>query len=396
MKTISWHAFAVLLATPGRSIAAPATAFRFATFNASLFRQAPQQLAEDLRSPNDPQARQVAEIIQRVRPHVLLINEFDFDPQRVAARRFRENYLSIGQNGQQPIEYPHVFLAPVNTGLPTGLDLDRDGRADGPADAFGFGRFPGQYGMVVFSMYPFQYDAVRTLQNFLWKDMPGAQRPLIPTTGKPFHDDETWNALRLSSKSHWDLPITIGRHTVHFLCAHPTPPVFDGLEDRNGLRNRDEIRLLADYLDPERSDYIYDDQGQRGGLEPGAHFIVAGDLNTDPLDGDGRVGAIAQLTEHPLLNHRRVPSSRGAVEKTLRDAGANRRQLGNAAHDTADFEDRGVGNLRVDYVLPCSRFSLQDQGVLWPTQSEQGYGLIGASDHRMVWIDVAFAAGTRD
>jgi hypothetical protein len=35
-------------------------------------------------------------------------------------------------------------------------------------------------------------------------------------------------AVRLSSKSHWDLPIEIGRRTVHFLVSHPTPPTFDG------------------------------------------------------------------------------------------------------------------------------------------------------------------------
>ena len=56
--------------------------------------------------------------------------------------------------------------------------------------------------------------------------------------------------FRLSSKSHWDVPIRIGRETVHFLVSHPTPPVFDGPEDRNGTRNHDEIRFWADYVGP--------------------------------------------------------------------------------------------------------------------------------------------------
>jgi hypothetical protein len=47
-------------------------------------------------------------------------------------------------------------------------------------------------------------------------------------------DPEELEVFRLSSKSHWDVPIVIGRKTVHFLVSHPTPPVFDGPEDRNG------------------------------------------------------------------------------------------------------------------------------------------------------------------
>ena len=46
------------------------------------------------------------------------------------------------------------------------------------------------------------------------------------------------------------MPIRIGGKTVHFLVSHPTPPVFDGPEDRNGTRNADEIRFWADYVTP--------------------------------------------------------------------------------------------------------------------------------------------------
>ena len=53
-------------------------AVRFATFNASLNRNAAGQLVADLSTTTNAQARTVAEIIQRNRPAVLLINEFDF------------------------------------------------------------------------------------------------------------------------------------------------------------------------------------------------------------------------------------------------------------------------------------------------------------------------------
>jgi hypothetical protein len=267
---------------------------RFATFNASLNRPAAGNLVDHLSHPEVDdvfrrQARNVAEVIQRARPDVLLINEFDFDP--AAADLFRDNFLEVSQNGAPPVTYPYAFIAPSNTGVPTGKDLDNNGTIGGGNDAFGFGAFPGQFGMVVFSKYPIDTRGARTFQHFLWKDMPGN---LIPT---PFYSPDEVDILRLSSKSHWDVPIEIDHETVHFLVAHPTPPVFDGPEDRNGRRTFDEIRFWADYISrPSRGRYIYDDKGERGGLRPGERFVIAGDQNSDPLDGDSIPGARTSAT----------------------------------------------------------------------------------------------------
>ncbi len=170
------------------AIAAPsavADEIRFATFNASLNRGAEGALVATLSTGTDPQVRTVAETIQRVRPDVLLINEYDFVEGGEALRLFQQNYLSVSQNGAQPIEYPHTFVAASNTGIPSGKNLNNDGRvvtspgAPGYGDdAFGFGAFPGQFGMAVFSRLPIDRPGVRTFQHFLWKDMPGN---LIPT-----------------------------------------------------------------------------------------------------------------------------------------------------------------------------------------------------------------------
>src|SRR5262245_9216576 len=59
-------------------------AVRFATFNASLNRSATGQLITDLSTSGNQQASDVAEVIQRVAPDVLLINEFDFDESHQA------------------------------------------------------------------------------------------------------------------------------------------------------------------------------------------------------------------------------------------------------------------------------------------------------------------------
>jgi hypothetical protein len=62
---------------------------RFATFNASLNRNNEGQLITDLSTPNNTQAKTVAEIIQRNNPDVLLVNEFDYVPNGTAARLFQ-------------------------------------------------------------------------------------------------------------------------------------------------------------------------------------------------------------------------------------------------------------------------------------------------------------------
>ncbi|MFJ7077367.1 endonuclease/exonuclease/phosphatase family protein [Streptomyces sp. NPDC098781] len=369
---------------------------RFATFNASLNRATQGALITDLSTPDNVQARNVAETIQRVDPDVLLINEFDYDAQGRAVRLFQRNYLAVGQRGAEPVRFPYHFTGPVNTGVATGVDLDgKNGAVTTPGsdaygqDAYGYGWFPGQYGMVVLSKFPIDTRAVRTFQRFLWKDMPGHIMP------PGYYSDEARAILRLSSKSHWDVPVCIGHDTVHFLVSHPTPPTFDGTEDRNGRRNHDEIRLWADYVGGRRrSSYLYDDKGRRGGLRPGARFVIAGDNNADPYDGDSYGHAIQQLLDHPAVNLPVTPpASSGGVEARLQ-GGANTSHVGNPAYDTSDFGDIAPGNLRVDYVLPSKGLTPGGNGIFWPTSDDPLYRLVGngttvpTSDHRMVWQDV--------
>lgn len=370
---------------------------RFATFNASLNRNAEGQLVADLSTPGNAQAAAVAETIQRTNPDVVLVNEFDYVEGGQAAELFRENYLAVGQNGAAPVDYPYYFVAPSNTGVPSGFDLNNNGAVGGGDDAFGFGLFPGQYGMVVYSKYPIATDDVRTFQHFLWKDMPGAVLPDDPATPEPadWYSPEELDVFRLSSKSHWDVPIEVpGRKPVHFLVSHPTPPTFDGAEDRNGRRNHDEIRFWADYVSGGRAaSYIYDDEGGTGGLGRGQDFVIAGDQNADPFDGDSYDDAILQLLDHPRVQDPH-PTSAGAVEAATRDGGANLTHTGPAAEDTADFADGAPGNLRADYVLPSERLAVKGSGVYWPTSADPLFTrLVGTfpfptSDHRLVWVDV--------
>jgi len=362
---------------------APAAAIRVATFNTSLYDNADGGVIARLRG-GDEKARKIAAVIQQVRPDLLLLNEFDFDAEGDAATIFQRDYLGKGQYGRDPIDYPHRYFAAVNTGVPSGLDIDRNGRIDGPEDAWGFGFHPGQYGMLVLSKYPIDAGEVRSFRMFPWHEMPDARAPVDPKTGGAYYDELTWKQLRLSSKSHWDVPVATPLGTLHFLVAHPTPPVFDGPEDRNGTRNHDEIRLWADYIDPSRAGYLRDDAGRRGGLEVDAGFVIAGDLNSDPIDGAGLPGSIAQLLDHPRVLAS-SPTSEGALEASRK--GGSPQKRGAPQLDTAAFGMQS-GNLRADYVLPSRNLEIVDSGVFWPRSGDPDAKLLDATDHHMVWLDL--------
>lgn len=372
---------------------------RFATFNTAFSKKQPGEFRRVLDTWGDEQIRAVAEIIQRVQPDVILLQELDLEPEEAdtVLTSFQERFLARPHNGSVPWTFPYVYTAPVNTGAPSGLDLNRDGSIGGPGDAWGFGRFPGNYGMVVLSRYPIHQGGVRTFRTFKWADMPGALLPDDRSTAKQgdWYSPDILARMPLSSKSHWDVPVLVENVPVHLLISHPTPPAFDGPEDRNGRRNHDEVRFWLDYITPGADDYIVDDKGRFGGLARGEACVIMGDLNLDAFDGDARGQVMRRLLEHPYLNAF-SPTSRGGEEAALLEGGMNTRHRGNPAMDTANFPDhpmgRAPGNLRADYVLPSKNLGPVDSGVFWPTTGSPWRRLIGddgslASDHRLVWVD---------
>src|SRR6476620_10550639 len=211
MKTIRALSIttAVILAALNSGAIASDSTVRVATYNSSLFRDKDGQLIKDLEGGDNEQARKIAEVIQRVRPDILLVNEFDYDESHKAAELFRTKYLGVRQNGCEPIKFDYFFTAPVNTGRPSGRDLNHNGKPGDPDDAFGFGKHEGEYGMLVLSKFPIDRDHVRSFQKFLWRDFPGSLLPTDPKTEKPFYNDHDLAIFRLSSKSHWAVPIQI-------------------------------------------------------------------------------------------------------------------------------------------------------------------------------------------
>ena len=384
----------VLMAVVCCSCASCASNVRVATYNCSLNRQTSTGLIHDLSVTDDKQAQSIAFVIKSVNPDILLLNEFDYDSNHQSLQLFQNNYLT-SPDSSTPL-YPYSFTAPVNTGVPSGKDYNNNGKTDDPADAYGFGLFPGQYGMVILSKYPILENKVRTFQNFLWKDMPNASLPDDEYTdaANDWYCPEELSSFRLSSKSHWDVPVKVDGKTIHVLASHPTPPVFDGPEDWNGKRNHDEIKLWADYITPQLSKYIYDDKGKTGGLKSKDKFIIMGDQNADPSDGDTYQNAIGQLLNHPAIQDT-LPHSLGAAEAAQRQRGANLTQNSDPKYDTYQMhpEGKSPGNLRLDYILVSNQFTVKSATVFWPTLQDvtsdpQSVGVLSCSDHRMVYADL--------
>lgn len=388
---------------PTADTAGPATV-RIALFNVKELRTEKILETDAEGRGSHPQALAAARILRRIAPDVIVLNEIDHDYDAIDqgldlnAKRFRDLYLSDGDDG---LELPFSYAAPNNTGILSGLDLDGDGhvatdadrgeRAHG-GDCWGYGTYPGEYSMAVLSRFPILADQARTFQKLLWKDLPGHHLPeegLAPAAAA---------AMRLSSKSHWDLPIDVGDGVLHLFASHPTPQGFDGPEDKNGRRNFDEIKLWVEYLD---GDALVDDDGSTGGYGSDDPFVVIGDLNAKPLvageEGTGSFqtsvydgkAAIDQLLDHPRIQDSGPATTSPAAllhnTDTPRDPGPPHFY----ERSTSVFGDGS----RIDYILPSTGLEIVDGGVFWPTEEEDPEGArwaADASDHRLVWLDLSF------
>ncbi|MEP0961430.1 MAG: endonuclease/exonuclease/phosphatase family protein [Roseobacter sp.] len=329
---------------------------RVATYNTELKRDGPGLLLRDIVRAKDPQITAVISVLATTKPDILALQGFDYDLTGQALEAFVQALDLAG------LDYPHQFSARPNTGMHTGLDMDGDGRRAEPRDGQSYGRFSGQGGMAILSRYPILKDEVQDFTTLLWRDFPNA---LLPEwEGKAFPSEEAQEIQRLSSTAHWVVPIDVpelGR--VDLLTFHASPPVFDGPEDRNGRRNHDEIVFWRAYLD-----------GTFGSV-PDQRFVLLGDFNHDPNEGEGLKDAINTVLTDPRLQDP-LPTSKGSAEIT------------GDPDDTVDWDDPVPGNMRVDYVLPSADWRVLDAGVHWPAGAA-GDIAATASRHRLVWVDLA-------
>ena len=333
------------------ALAAPASAapVRIATYGPDLTRKGPGLLLKAI-NERDPQVLAAASVIAEARPDAILLTGFDWDHDGRALDAFAALVAEAGH----PL--PHHFAARPNSGMATGLDLDGDGRTGTADDAQGFGFFTGEAGMAILSRLPL--GDVTDHSASLWRDLPDN---LMPDSAP-----DVAAIQRLSSTAHWDVPLMIEGQPLHLLAWSATPPVFDGPDDRNGRRNHDEAVFWLRHL-------------------PKAPFVLLGNLNIDPADGEARREAL-----DALLTVAQDSAPRGDWQPA--QDGANAVQTGDPALDTADWpEADGPGNMRVDYVLPARGLTVLDSGVIWPDPAQaSGQTVATASRHRLVWVEIDF------
>ncbi len=326
-------------------------------------RKGPGLLLRDILRDQVAQIDAVAQIITQTAPDIVLLQKLDYDGDLLALQALRDRLARGGPY------YEHLFALRPNIGMPTGLDMDGDGRRGDERDAQGFGAFSGQSGMALLSRHPIDTARVRDFTALLWRDLPGA---ILPTheDGTPFPSEMAQAVQRLSYTGHWVVPVMMPSGPLQIMAFHASPPVFDGPEDANGRRNHDEIRFWQHYI------------GGAFGPPPTQRFVVMGDANLDPADSDGRRGAIRELLADP-----RLQDPKPARADPIPPAAG---KTGDPGLHTVYWDDPGPGGMRVSYILPSRDMTVIDAGIHWPPEGTEGGEIAAtASHHRLVWVDLA-------
>lgn len=323
-----------------------AQGLRLAVWGSEMRRDGPGLLLRDILRA-DPQVLSVRDLILRAAPDALLLLQVDHDLRLSALQGFQTLLAEAGH------PMPHAFALRPNSGVPSGIDLDGDGRLGTLDDALGWGRFQGAGGMALLSRHPIGADA-QDLSGFLWRDLPGSLIPM--RDGAPFPSAQAHALQPLSSTGHWVVPLDIAGETLHLLAWHAGPPAFGAVPGRNRARNHDETAFWLHYLD-----------GALPFAPPEGPLVVIGNANMDPEAGDGMRDAIRALLAHPRLQD---PVPLGQREA---DARASRATV------IYDPPPDGPGALRSSYILPDAALTVQAAGVIWPEPPAR---------HALVWVDL--------
>lgn len=340
----------LLFASP----AAPGT-LRVMVYDTALSGKGPGLLLRDLERDGE-RPRAVAKIIALHPPDVLLLTgvDHDRDGQTLTALA-----AFLDRHG---LAFPFRYSGPQNQGLPSGADLDGDGRADGPDDDIGFARFPGADGMAILTRHPIATDVVRSWTRLPWAVVPDAAMPLQANRA-PFFPTSIGDVLPVAARGLWAVPIDAPCGRLTLLFGYGPPPIYDGPEDRNGKRGGAHARFWRALI---AGAGLADDAGDARPLNTGA-FVLGGNFGIDPGRGEGDRAAMRALLAAPALA-RWAPHGR----------------MGEA---TADYR---IGPMRTDYLLVSAGLTVTGGGVDWPDpESAAGRIAATAGHHRPLWADIA-------
>lgn len=313
----------------GAVLVSPANAvdLRVALWHAPFTSDGPGLLLRDVVQHAAPYPGLATEIA-RMDADVVVLTRFDYDASGDTLRAFAAL-----------IDRGYVFTQPLrsNAGVPTGMDMDGDGRLGEPEDMQAYGHFPGQEALAVLSKWPIDVQAMRHFNDLLWADAPD---------GLMSAQDPGQTTQKLSSGGHWVVPIEMSvqgqTHRIAILIGHADPPVFDGPEDRNGRRNRDELLLWDRIIAGTEHPYIW-----------------MGNTNLDPHRGEGYRQAMAGF----LRGQNRYDPLAGQV--------------------TAHWDTPGP--MRVSYILPSTDFDVT---------AAQVHPALEGQHHSMITLDVTIGAAS--
>ena len=130
-----------------------------------------------------------------------------------------------------------------------------------------------------------------------------------------------------------------------------------------------------------------------GGLAADAEFVIVGDLNSDPLDGDSLAGATDQLlaldrVQDPATDQRRGGSwPRSPNGRSTTPTTATRRSTPLTSPTTHPATCESTTSYRQ------TTSTIVDAGVFWPPTNDDLARLVtteplASSDHRLVWVDL--------
>lgn len=319
---------------------------RLAVWGSELRRDGPGLLLRDIRA-GQAQVMAARDLILAARPDVLLLLHVDHDHRLAALSAFQ----ALLEAGGHPMAHAHAPRP--NSGVPSGIDLDGDGRTGTLDDALGWGRFQGAAGMALLSRHPLGPEAL-DLSGYLWRDLPGSRIPM--RDGAPFPSAEAHAVQPLSSTGHWVVPVMAPGAVLTLLAWHAGPPAFGAVPGRNRARNHDETAFWSLYLD-----------GALPEAPPAGPLTVIGNANLDPQAGDGDGAAIRALLAHPRLQDPEPAAAREPGEPP-----------GTATAAYAP-PPQGPGALRSSYILPDSGLTVRDAGLIWPDPPAR---------HALVWVDL--------
>lgn len=314
-------------------------------FHTGLGRNGPGILLRDIRRDAED-VLAARDAITTLEPDILVLLDIDWDLYNTTLTAFADSLSDAGH------ALPHRFAPRPNAGMPTGLDLDGDGRLGTADDAQGWARFAGSGGMALLSRWPIDTQRLVDHTALLWRDLPEARLPR--RDGQIFPNDAVFDVQRLASVAAFEVPVLIDQRPLTIMAYHAGPPAFGGTQNRNFNRNADETAFWRHRLNGTL------------GTPPASPFVLMGDANLDPMGGDGSHADIQALLSHPAVQDP-LPQGQSPVD-------------GRQSPVTAFWPD-GPGALRVDYTLPSAGLTVLASGLIWPHPEAR---------HALVWLDIAW------